>query len=95
MEQYKLSILDRWQFARKHIARTLLVATVASLSAYGVYYSICAEGMVRVAESKANSLEGDNKNLLDILNGKKAMVDHTKGERYAVIERVTWEVVEE
>lgn len=74
----------------------IVAALVLGLSGYGAYWVttnyVEADAKVKMAEARVDKAEADTQELHDVLKGKLSMVDWDGVSKYAVIERVTWEV---
>lgn len=68
----------------------LIAVVVLGLALYGATHTVM---LYAEADARVMKAEADKQELLDVLNGKLAMIDTEHGSRYAVVERVTWEVV--
>lgn len=90
IHKYKLPIRYRHPNALRRLAWTVVIC----FAVYGAWYSVTTAQahylLVVEAEARIAKVEGDRQELLDVLNGKLSMVDYAG--KYAVVERVTWEV---
>lgn len=82
------------RYRHPNALRNLVWAVAIGLAAYGLWYSIteARRGYLLVTEAEARiaQAEAGKAELLAVLNGEVAMVDYAG--KYAVIERVLWEV---
>lgn len=83
---------NHWYFRNYYVIIFWFWWTVAvivlGLSGFGAYWM--TTNYVE-SDAKVRKAEADRQELLDVLNGKLAMVEYAG--KYAVIERVTWEVL--
>lgn len=92
IHKYRLPIRHRHPNALRHIAWAVAIL----LAVYGLWYSVTAARagytLVTEAEARIAKAEADTQELHDVLKGKLSMIDWDGVSKYAVIERVTWEV---
>lgn len=93
IHKYKLPIRHRHPNALRHIAWAVAIL----LAVYGLWWSVTSARagyrLVTEAEARIAKAEVDTQELIEVLNGKLAMIDTEDGAKYAVIERVAWEVM--
>ena len=75
------------------ILRPVLVAAMLVLSVACVGYVTRAAVLVEQAQQQVVKARADRQDVLDVLNGKKVMVQHFG--KYAEVATVKWQVVEE
>ena len=76
-----------------HILRPVLVVAMLGLSVACVGYVIKAGELVDQAQQQVVKARADRQDVLDVLNGKKVMVQHFG--KYAEVATVKWQMVEE
>lgn len=90
IRKYRFPIKYRHPDALRNTAWAIAIM----LAVYGLWYSVTSvrAGYLLVSEAEARiaKAEADKQELLAVLNGKLAMVGYAG--KYAVIERVVWEV---
>lgn len=92
IHRYKLPIRHRHPNALRHLAWTIAIL----LAVYGLWWSVTSARahylLVTEAEARIAKAEADRQEVHDVLKGKLSMIDWDGVSKYAVIERVTWEV---
>lgn len=75
------------------ILRPVLVAAMLGLSVACVGYATKAGELVEQAQQQATEARADRQDVLDVLNGKKVMIERDGG--FAQVAKIKWQVVEE
>lgn len=83
---------DRCLYRRKPFFRKLGWCILILLAVYGLWFSVTQHQMYAEAGMRIAKAETEREMLLAVLNGKAQMVEYAG--KYAVVERVTWEVKE-
>lgn len=90
IHKYRLPIRHRHPNALRHVAW----AVVILLAVYGLWWSVTSARahylLVSEAEARIAKAEADTQELVEVLNGRLAMVEYAG--KYAVVEQVIWEV---